>query len=91
MGAIGIRADGTIVASFNGGVKHTKVPCLHAEARLCRKLDVGSTVYVARVARSTGKLAMARPCERCRKRLKNKGVKVVHYTIDEEEHGTMRL
>ena len=50
-GGIGVRADGAIVKSRNGSGLGP-VPEHHCEARLCRKLTPGSTVYVARVSRA---------------------------------------
>lgn len=81
LGSIGVRSDGAIVHSHNGRTmkpsRHT-----HAEHRLARKLDVGSTVYVARVTRS-GELANAKPCKTCMTALRRKGVKRVYFTVDQ--------
>lgn len=89
LGAVGVRADGASVTSTN---VRTMLRCedAHAEARLCRKLDVGSTVYVARVAKS-GDWAMSRPCSSCERTLRLKGVKKVYYTIGPNEFGCIIL
>ena len=47
LGAIGLRSDGVIVGAPNAPAPD-KTPQAHAEARLCRKLDKGATVFVAR-------------------------------------------
>ncbi len=90
IGAIGVRlSDGVIVQSNN-------LPCrapekqAHAEARVCKKLDWGGTVYVVRVNRS-GLLADARPCASCQRAMRLKGVKKVYYSIAGNEYGSMIL
>lgn len=89
LGAIGIRADGASVSATN---VRTMLRCgdAHAEARLSRKLDVGSIVYVARAAKN-GDWAMSRPCPLCERALRNKGVKKVYYTIGPNEFGCIIL
>ncbi len=89
LGAVGVRSDGAIVISSN--VPHrTPEPHAHAEARLTRKLDWGSTVYVVRI-RSDGTLAMARPCRTCRGLMRLKGVKRCYYSISDTEYGVLNL
>lgn len=90
LAAAGERKDGAWVEAKNGATLGTPLPAAHAEARLCKKLDTGATVYVARVTRD-GKWAMARPCAACRVRLRAKMVKMVYYTIGENEWGTLEL
>lgn len=94
VGAVGVRKDGTVVYSFNGSVRQdTVAPCpkSHAEARLVRKLDVGSVVYVARTRKDNGKMAMSKPCASCERILRNRGVKRVIYTIAENEFGILEF
>lgn len=78
VGACAIRADGAIVKSSNSP---TKDPCrqIHAEHRLCRKLDYGGVVFVVRVRRD-GTYGNAKPCGDCEKILKSRKVKKVYYT-----------
>jgi len=78
LGAVGVRSDGVIVASYNG---HPWEPerKAHAEYRLCRKLDRGSTVYVARTL-ADGSYGLAAPCPSCMKSMKSKGIKTVYFT-----------
>lgn len=78
LGAVGVRKDGVIVASCNGNPKEPDRRH-HAEYRLSRKLDRGSTVYVARTL-ADGSMAMARPCIHCWKALQSKGVERVYWT-----------
>lgn len=79
LSAIGERSDGALVQSINSpSVSPNRLA--HAEYKLSRKIDVGSTIYVARVRLADGKLAMARPCHSCMKVLKFKGVSRVYYT-----------
>jgi len=94
LGAVGIRSDGRIVHSKNSAVIDTfefavykRFPEAHAEARLTKKLGFGATVYVARVSRGSGELAMARPCENCQSILKAFRVKKVYYTISKNQWG----
>lgn len=89
LGAVGLRNDGTTVASANGPSPY---PCpeVHAEARLANKLTPGSTVWVARI-RHDGSLGMAKPCPTCERRLRNSGVRKVIYTISDHEHGVLDL
>lgn len=89
LAASGMRADGTRVFSFNG--KATGRSWMsHAETRLCRKLDVGARVFVARTHRS-GAWALARPCESCLRCLRRKGVVSVAYTVGPDEYGVLVL
>lgn len=86
LGCVGIRAsDGTLIYSNNG---KTDAPqrTSHAEYRASRKLTPGSTLYVARILRSS-EFAMARPCWNCMKALKDRGIKNVYYTISNAEFG----
>lgn len=87
IGAAAIRSDGTVVRSYNGPVimyseTHKTFPQAHAEARLSRKLDKGSVVFVCRV-RTNGEFAMAKPCPDCMRALAARGVKKVYYTVDD--------
>lgn len=86
-GGIGVRADGAVVKSRNGSGLGP-VPEHHCEARLCRKLTPGSTVYVARVSRA-GDWALARPCANCERLLRNRGVARCYYTIAPDEYGVL--
>lgn len=88
-GAVGVRKDGLIVQSTNLSAKEVSPPS-HAEARLCKLLASGATVYVARVL-ADGTWAMAKPCPRCESRLRNKRVKRVYYTISDREYGVLEL
>ena len=94
IGAIGERADGVVVFARNSAVLDTTgntgepfcfAPC-HAEWRLAKKLDTGSTVYVARV-RKDGTLAMARPCGDCERVLRSRKVVRVYYTVGPTSYG----
>lgn len=90
VGAVGVRRDGAVVQSYNGSTTHI-CPSGHAEARLCRKLDAGSVVYVARVGRGNGKMAMARPCAGCERALRLRGVSRVVYSICDREYGVLEF
>ncbi len=94
LGAVGIRSDGVVVAAFNGtgynGKSSKPFPPMHAEARLARKLDFYSTVYVARQMRKQG-LGLARPCAACQRALRRKRVERVYYTISDDEYGVLEL
>jgi tRNA(Arg) A34 adenosine deaminase TadA len=88
--AVGLRTDGTLVSSLNGCSTEIS-PSSHAEARLVRKLGVGATVYVGRVLRLDGSVAMAKPCVRCENLLRHRGVKRVYYTIGPKEWGCLEF
>jgi tRNA(Arg) A34 adenosine deaminase TadA len=90
LGAIGVRQDGAIVRSRNGGAANERTYSAHAEARLARKLDWGSEVFVART-RSDGTIALAKPCIRCQNAMRNRGVVQVTYTIGPGEFGVLKL
>lgn len=94
LGCVGVREDGTVVASKNGAAEfHTTVksyqllPSSHAEGRVLRKLGKCGTIFVARVSKKDGSLAMARCCGMCRVRVKAAKVKRVYYTIDNFHYG----
>ncbi len=89
LGAVGIRRDGAIVTASNVPNRSPE-PNAHAEARLARKLDWDSVVYVVRILRS-GSFAMARPCQRCQHALRLRGVRYVYYSISGDEYGVMNL
>lgn len=90
LSAIAIRSDGAIVKSINSPVPEPN-RVVHAEYKVCKKIDAGATVYVARIKNIDGKqvFAMARPCHDCMKLLKSKKVKRVYYTIGSNEFGTI--
>lgn len=100
VGSIGIREDGAKVHSKNSAIIETqnrhpqsqffiyrRFPQAHAESKLVQKLGFYGTVYVARVARGSQQLAMARPCSTCQQILKAYKVKKVYYTISPTEWG----
>lgn len=90
LGSVGVRNDGAIVKSSNGP---TQVPSrhVHAEKKLCQKLDYGATVYVARVKYSDGSFGCSRPCPNCFRALAAKKVKKVFYTIDNRSYGVINI
>jgi tRNA(Arg) A34 adenosine deaminase TadA len=90
LGALGRRTDGTFVVSTNGGQPNERTFSAHAEARIVRKLDDGSTIWVARVLKD-GTVSMARPCPRCHKLMSARGIRTVFYTISETEYGRIDL
>lgn len=91
-GAVGIRKDGAIVYSINGGFhgifnKKIKTSKLHVEDRLISKMDMGGEIYIARILKSNSFLTMARPCKMCQVLLKSRRIKKVYYTINNENYG----
>jgi len=90
LGAVGLRKDGVIVTARNIAATNI-IPTHHAEARLVRKLTSNSTVWVARVLRSTGEWTLSRPCINCQSLMKVAGVEKVVYTINSNEWGTIEL
>ena len=89
-GAIGIRFDGRIVHATNIRNPIRELNC-HAETRLCKKLDKGSEVYLVRINKCGKKLLLARPCKGCQAKMRAKGVKVVYYSISNNEFGQIEF
>lgn len=89
LGAVGIRSDGVTVTASNISTRSPE-PRAHAEARLTRKLDWGSVVYVVRVLRN-GALAMAKPCQHCQNTMRIRGVQRCYYSINDTEYGVLIL
>lgn len=94
LGCVGIRQDGAIVHSKNGAIKYSTsvenyqlVPSSHAEGRVLRKLGKCGIVFVSRVAKRDGSLAMARPCPMCQIRLRAFQTQKVFYTINQTQYG----
>lgn len=93
LGAVGIRKDGVIVSAKNGAVicstfdEYRIISDAHAECRVIRKLGKQGVIYVSRVLKKDGTLAMARPCGACRLRIQAAQVRRVYYTIDEYHYG----
>jgi tRNA(Arg) A34 adenosine deaminase TadA len=87
LGAVGVRRDGAIVTSSNLPTQAPE-PEAHAEARVVKKLDKGSVVYVVRVTKKDT-FTMARPCKNCLNAMRFRGVKKCYYTITESEYGVI--
>lgn len=88
IGAVGLRTDGVLVAAYNGTAEY-KLPAVHAEARLCRKMDRYGTVFVAR--KTSSGFMLARPCPSCMAILRARKVKRAFYTISNREYGVIDL
>ena len=86
LGAIAIRNDGAMVKALNSPTEY-KNRMVHAECKLCRKIDHNAEVYVARVRLIDYKFGMAKPCFACQKILKTKKVNKVYYTINQTHYG----
>lgn len=86
LGSVAVRGDGVIVCAPNGP---TPMPDrrVHSEYRVCKKIDAGATLYVARVLRADQGFATARPCIDCRKVIISRRVKRVYYTINNNSYG----
>jgi hypothetical protein len=94
LGCIGIREDGAQVSAKNGSVAFYNtidnfriIPESHAEGRVLRKLGKNGTIYVSRVSRKDGSLAMAMPCRTCQVRIKSARAIKVYYTINPTQYG----
>lgn len=85
VGSIAIRGDGAIVRAYNGAPKFPD-RLHHSEGRLCRKLDRGAIVFVARTTKD-GQWALSKPCVNCELALRRSYVKRVFYTIAPSEYG----
>lgn len=89
-GAVGERSDGTIVKSRNSHSTE-RLRHAHAETKLCKKLNVGSIVYVVRVGRTDGLLRMSKPCCNCMIAMRIRGIKKCYYSISENEYGCINF
>lgn len=87
IGAVGIRSDGTVVVSNNSACHHPQ-KAAHAEARLVRKLNQGSIVFVVRIL-ADDTLANARPCDACQAVLRRRGIERVIYSIGDFHYGVI--
>lgn len=87
LGAVAHRKDGAMRYAFNGTAQY-RTPEIHCEVRLSKKLDVGATVYLARMT-ADGNMANSRPCDNCLRALKARGVKKIFYTINNNEYGVL--
>lgn len=88
--AIGFRTDGAVVLSFNNTDKVTRTWSSHAEARVSKKLDVHSSVYVMRLHKNQD-WALSAPCESCLRCMIRKGVSKVYFTTGPDSYGTTRV
>lgn len=88
-GDAALRADGKLVTAYN---EKAQAPTwkVHAEARICRKIDVGAIVAVVRIG-DKGVWMPSKPCENCERCMRRKGVKKVFYSIAEGEYGVLIL
>ena len=86
LAAVGVRNDGAVVYAQNGGgccaVKNRHPFQSHAEARLTKKLDVDSVVFVARVKKINYEVGSAKPCHKCEGFMRAKGISRVYYTTE---------
>ena len=83
------RSDGKLIYSYNEMAMERQWKA-HAEARICRKIDVGATVAVVRVG-ANGEWANSKPCKNCAKCMQRMGVKRVYYSIGPDEYAVMIL
>lgn len=90
LAAVGVRSDGAMVHAVNG---HSQMPerTAHAEARLCKKLDVGSEIFICRIRLLNGSFALSKPCRNCEKMLRTCGVKRVYYTTGADTYDCLIL
>ena len=79
-GCVALRDDGAIITSTN---IRTQLPMIaaHAEARALRKCGQEAILWIARIDRNRNR-ALARPCSGCQTLIKNRCVKRVYYTVD---------
>jgi tRNA(Arg) A34 adenosine deaminase TadA len=99
LGAFGERGkDNKLVKARNGAVsssvsseKYRIIGEAHAEIRLLQKLGHGGTIYVARILKRDGLLAMAKPCGGCQVRIKAAKVKKVYYSVNYYQYGVWEV
>lgn len=88
--AVGIRNDGAVVYSRNGG-QDFPTPSAHAEARLCRKLGKDSPLVLVIRVNKQGQWMMSKPCASCERILRNKEVRRVIYSTSHNKWEQMTL
>lgn len=99
LGAVGIRHDSAIVHSRNGSIscdrsfkRHEKLPSLHAEGRLIRKIGTfGKAIFVSRISRLDGSFAMALPCRMCSTIIISRNIEKVYYTVNNFQYGIWQV
>src|SRR6266566_113392 len=88
LAAIATRSDGAIVWSPNGPTP-TPNGLVHAEQKTLRKCDYGATMYVVRIRKIDGSLALSKPCGKCLSAMHAKRVKRCFYSINDNEYGVI--
>lgn len=83
LGCVALRRDGAVVVASNIRTQDP-MPSAHSEFRCLRQAGQGATLWIARVDRA-GKPCMAKPCKYCETLIRNKMVKRVYYTVNENE------
>lgn len=81
LGAVLVGRVGLLDAKSNLPAMNTRGVC--AEERILRHPPRGGTggeLYVARVLKCDGSITMAKPCEKCMRIIRARGIKTVHYT-----------
>lgn len=91
------RSTNSFVEHYADKLRGKRQYCLSTHAELdaiCKartKCDIsGSKIYVARVRKADGEVAMARPCPICETALAAYGIKRAYYTIARGEYGVMK-
>lgn len=74
--AIVKRGGAIVAAGYNGGIIHAE---MHALKKIWPSERVGTTIWSIRITRG-GRLAMARPCDKCMEFIKESGVKAIVYS-----------
>lgn len=86
--AVGVNYDVNDPSCIDDDVVARERASIHAEVaalNACRKTNLkGAVIYVARTTRAFGIPAMSKPCVRCQKALKKRGISHVFYTVDSE-------
>lgn len=97
LGALALRGGNPVGYAVNRFRNHPRVvddwsDCsVHAEQSLIETCDVaGAIVYVARVTNG-GRVAIAKPCQRCLRLLTKAGVRRVVWTESDDRAGMMAL
>ena len=97
LGALALRGGNPVGYAVNRFRNHPRVvddwgDCsVHAEQSLIETCDVsGAIVYVARVTNG-GRVAIAKPCQRCLRQLSMAGVRRVVWTESNDRAGMMAL
>jgi tRNA(Arg) A34 adenosine deaminase TadA len=93
--SLGVNSDRYCSVGKNHRSDEKGNPTYHAEIsailNLPRHVTKGATMYVARASKKDGTFRQSKPCTMCHEVLKERGIKRVIYSVDENTYGTYKF